>query len=156
MSLIDRFKKFSGNPPVISRTFLSMVFLILVISALYWSTVDSEYSWDDRIFINDSNLVIKELIEIYNEKGMEYLERNLDMSPSDIETWHISLKLHSIKQMADLVKLFYKWFNELLDFKSKTDKEMNELEIPEDQRFEFFLYSFMGSMKFNVVLKDED
>lgn len=109
-----------------------------------------------KMIINDSNLVIKELIEIYNEKGMEYLERNLDMSPSDIETWHISLKLHSIKQMADLVKLFYKWFNELLDFKSKTDKEMNELDIPEDQRFEFFLYSFMGSMKFNVVLKDED
>jgi len=107
-----------------------------------------------KMIINDATLVVKELVKVYNQKGLDYLKRNLDIAPSDIELWNISLKLHSISQMIDLVKLFFKWYNELTDFKDKITKEMDEENIPEDQRYEFFLYSFMGSMKFQAVLDD--
>lgn len=109
-----------------------------------------------KMIINDALLVANDLIKIYNEKGLEYMKRNLEIAPSDIESWNVSLKLHSITQMADLVKLFFKWFNELNDFKDKITKEMDEENIPEDQRYEFFLYSFMGSMNFLAGLKDEE
>jgi tetratricopeptide (TPR) repeat protein len=41
----------------INREWSSMGILVFVISLFYYSTLDSELSWDDRVFISDSNLV---------------------------------------------------------------------------------------------------
>ncbi|MHA1740363.1 MAG: hypothetical protein ACTSXA_04855 [Candidatus Heimdallarchaeota archaeon] len=108
-----------------------------------------------KMIINDSISVVKELLQIYNEKGQDYLEENLILDPSDIELWSSSIKLHSMKQLMELINVFNKWQKEMIVLKKKFEKEMNENSVPEDQRRDFFMYSFLGSLDFSYTLKDK-
>ncbi|MHA1433758.1 MAG: hypothetical protein ACTSO7_07935 [Candidatus Heimdallarchaeota archaeon] len=108
-----------------------------------------------KMIINDSISVVKELLQIYNEKGLDYLEENLILDPSDIELWSSSIKLHSMKQLMELITVFNKWQKEMIILKKKFENEMNENSVPEDQRRDFFMYSFLGSLDFSYNLKDK-
>ena len=65
-----------------------------------------------------------------------------------------TLKLYTPRQLIDLIKLFNSWNDDLVKIKERFENEMENMNIPEEQRHEFFLYSFLGSLEFGAKFKD--
>jgi hypothetical protein len=108
-----------------------------------------------KMILNDSIFAIKEFLQIKEEKGVDYIKDNLVFAPSDLEMWTSPLKIHSTKQLVQLINVFFKWQNELKQLGEKFEQEMDEKNIPDDQRRDLFLYSFLGSLEFTYELKNE-
>jgi predicted transcriptional regulator len=107
-----------------------------------------------KMIINKLIITWKDLMKIYEDKGIEHLKESLTFYPADVEMRSTTLKLYTPRQLIDLIKLFNSWNDDLVKIKERFENEMENMNIPEEQRHEFFLYSFLGSLEFGAKFKD--
>lgn len=109
-----------------------------------------------KMIANEFGARIEDLNDLIKNKGKEYLLNNVSIKPSDIEIYNITLKVHSMKQLMKLIEVQFKSVQEIERLKHEFEEEAKKDNIPEDDQQLFFFYSFLGSMEFNYIIKNED
>jgi len=106
-----------------------------------------------KMIINNFIEASKGLNKIREEKGIEYLKKNLFLDPADINTTTLFVKYSKARHVMELVEKFIEFHIEINELQKEFEKEMDKEEIPEDERKLHYVGLFMGTTDFTYKLK---
>ncbi|NHJ32193.1 MAG: helix-turn-helix transcriptional regulator [Asgard group archaeon] len=111
---------------------------------------------------NVQNMIINSFIEaskkinkLKEEKGVEYIRKNLFLDPADVNTTTLFIKYSKAKHVMALVEKFVDFHREFHQLQRDILKEMDEENVPEDKRKIHLVDLFMGTTEFTYKIKDE-
>lgn len=102
-------------------------------------------------FINTSDRLKK----AQKEKGTDYLRKNLEMDPGDINTSTLFVKYSKAKHIIALIEKFLEFYNGIDELQKEFKEEMDKEGIPEEERKQHYVSLFMGSTDLDFTFKDE-
>ncbi|NHJ47910.1 MAG: hypothetical protein FK733_08990 [Asgard group archaeon] len=109
-----------------------------------------------NLILNELGFAFESISKLVDEKGRDYVIKNLKIDPSDLEMYNVSLSISKISQLIRLVEFFNNTYKQLLKLKNEFKEEMDRENVPEDDRKLFYNYLFSGSIEFSYKLKDEE
>ncbi|MCK5184389.1 MAG: hypothetical protein KAQ95_08795 [Candidatus Heimdallarchaeota archaeon] len=118
------------------------------------SGINFDYNMQKMIinsFIEASNGLNK----IKEDKGIEYLKKNLFVDPADINTVTLFIKYSKAKHVMSIVEKFVEFHKEIHQLQRDLKKEMDEEKVPEDERKLHYIGLFMGTTEFTFKIKED-
>ncbi|MBK5113351.1 MAG: hypothetical protein KGD59_02330 [Candidatus Heimdallarchaeota archaeon] len=108
-----------------------------------------------KMIINNFMEASQGLTKLKEEKGSDYLKKNLLLDPADINTTTLFVKYSKARHVLALVEKFIDFHREINELQREFEKEMDKEEIPEDERKMHYVGLFMGTTDFTYKIKDK-
>ena len=108
-----------------------------------------------KIIINSFIEASNKLNKLKEEKGNEYLQKNLILDPADINTATLFIKYSKAKHVLALIEKFVEFHREMHQLQRDILEEMDEEKVPEDERKLHYVDLFMGTTEFSYKIKKE-
>jgi hypothetical protein len=108
-----------------------------------------------KMIINNFIEISKKLKKLKEEKDKEYLKKNLIIDPADINTTTLFIKYSKAKHIISFIERFAEFHIALEKLREEIQKEMDEEQVPEEERKLHYVDLFMGTTEFNYKLKDK-
>jgi len=108
-----------------------------------------------KMIINNFMEASQGLSKLKEEKGSDYMKKNLLLDPADINTTTLFVKYSKARHVLALVEKFVDFHREINELQREFKKEMDKEEIPEDERKMHYVGLFMGTTDFTYKIKDK-
>ena len=108
-----------------------------------------------KMIINSFIETSKKLNKLKEEKGVEYIQKNLYLDPADINSSTLFIKYSKAKHVMAIVEKFVEFHRGIHQLQRDILKEMDEEKVPEDERKIHLVDLFMGTTDFTYKIKDE-
>jgi predicted transcriptional regulator len=108
-----------------------------------------------KMIINSFIEASSQLSKIREEKGIEYIQKNLILDPADINTTTLFIKYSKAKHVLAIIEKFIVFHREIHKLQRDILKELDEEKVPEEERKLHFVDIFLGTTEFSYKLKDE-
>ncbi|GAJ19685.1 unnamed protein product, partial [marine sediment metagenome] len=108
-----------------------------------------------KMIVNNFIEASNGLNKIKEEKGIEYLEKNLLLDPADINTTTLFVKYSKAKHVLAIVEKFVEFHKSIHKLQRELIEEMDKEKIPEDERKIHYVGLFMGTTDFTYKIKEE-
>ncbi len=108
-----------------------------------------------KMIINSFIEASNQLSKIREEKGIDYIQKNLILDPADINTTTLFIEYSKAKHVLAIIEKFIEFHREIYKLQRDILKELDEEKVPEEERKLHFVEIFLGTTEFSYKLRDE-
>jgi len=107
-----------------------------------------------RLIVNETMDGIEELAEMAEKEGYDEVKKKVILPPLDVSTYVNALKVNNFLHILQINELIFEFDKKIQELGHEFIREMDEANIPEEERSTQFVNIFTGSLDLELKFKE--